>query len=283
MAYIGPEPAESFTSFATQTFSVSATTSYTLDHAVANENELALFINNVRQQPGSGKAYTATGTALTLSEATASGDAMYCVFLGRALQTVTPATNSVTSSMINYPLTTFSSTGIDDNASANSITIDSNGHVTMPLQSAVHAYPNTAQDNMSTGIVTIALGAEIYDVNSDFDTSSSTFTAPVTGKYQVNASVTISDIDTAYQWMYGILLVSSNRNYYLQQIQPRYEITEDYSSYGRGFNASTLVDMDANDTLLLKVRHSSHGSAQHDVVVGSASAPETFLTVHLAC
>jgi hypothetical protein len=208
---------------------------------------------------------------------------MYCVFLGRALQTVVPATNSVTSSMINYPLTTFSSTGIDDNASANSITIDSNGHVTMPLQSAVHAYPNTAQDNMSTGIVTIALGAEIYDVNSDFDTSSSTFTAPVTGKYQVNASVTISDIDTAYQWMYGVLLVSSNRNYYLQQIQPRYEITEDYSSYGRGFNASTLVDMDANDTLLLKVRHSSHGSAQHDVVVGSASAPETFLTVHLAC
>ena len=100
MAYIGPEPAESFTSFATQEFSTSATTSYTLDHAVANENEIALFVNNVRQQPGSGKAYTATGTALTLSAATASTDTMYCVFLGRALQTVTPATNSVTTSML---------------------------------------------------------------------------------------------------------------------------------------------------------------------------------------
>jgi len=101
MAYIGIQPAESFTSFATQTFSVSATTSYTLDHAVANENEIALFVNNVRQQPGSGKAYTATGTALTLSAATASTDTMYCVFLGRALQTVVPATNSITTSMIN--------------------------------------------------------------------------------------------------------------------------------------------------------------------------------------
>ena len=100
MAYIGIQPAESFTSFATQTFSVSATTSYTLDHAVANENEIALFVNNVRQQPGSGKAYTASGTALTLSAATASTDTMYCIFLGRALQTVTPATNSVTSSML---------------------------------------------------------------------------------------------------------------------------------------------------------------------------------------
>ena len=70
MAYIGPLPAETFTSFATQEFSTSATTSYTLDHPVTNENELALFINNVRQQPGSGKAYTASGTALTLSAAT---------------------------------------------------------------------------------------------------------------------------------------------------------------------------------------------------------------------
>ena len=283
MAYIGIQPAEKFTSFATQEFSTSATTSYTLDYAVANENEIALFVNNVRQQPGSGKAYTASGTALTLSAATASTDTMYCIFLGRALQTVVPATNSVTSSMINYPLTTFSSTGIDDNASANSITIDSNGHVTMPLQSAVHAYPSSAQNDMATGIVTIVLGAEIYDVNSDFDTSSSTFTAPVTGKYQVNASVTIKDLDTAYHWMYGVLLVASNRNYYMQSIQPRYEVTQDYSDYGRAFNASTLVDMDANDTLLLKVRTSSHGSAQHDVVVGSASSTETFLTVHLAC
>ena len=100
MAYIGNQPAESFTSFATQEFSTSATTSYTLNHAVTNENEIALFVNNVRQQPGSGKAYTATGTALTLSAATASTDTMYCVFLGRALQTVTPATNSITNAMI---------------------------------------------------------------------------------------------------------------------------------------------------------------------------------------
>ena len=100
MAYIGPLPAETFTSFATQEFSTSATTSYTLDHPVTNENELALFINNVRQQPGSGKAYTAVGTALTLSAATASTDTMYAVFLGRALQTVNPADASVGTSQL---------------------------------------------------------------------------------------------------------------------------------------------------------------------------------------
>ena len=96
MGYIGNPPSENYTSFKTETFSTSATTSYTLSYGVANENELALFVNNVRQQPGSGKAYTATGTALTLSAATASTDTMYAIYLGRALQTSVPATNSIT-------------------------------------------------------------------------------------------------------------------------------------------------------------------------------------------
>ncbi len=100
MAYIGNIPAEQFTSVDIQNFSVSATANYTLDRPVANENEIELFINNVRQHPGSGKAYTASGTALTLSEATAGTDTMYCVYQGKARQTVTPATSSVTNDML---------------------------------------------------------------------------------------------------------------------------------------------------------------------------------------
>ena len=100
MAYIGNIPAEKFTSVDIQNFTVSATANYTLDRPVANENEIELFINNVRQHPGSGKAYTASGTALTLSEATAGTDTMYCVYQGKARQTVTPATSSVTNSML---------------------------------------------------------------------------------------------------------------------------------------------------------------------------------------
>ena len=77
MSYIGNTPGLKYTSFAVQHFTTSATTGYTLDHAVSNENEIRLVINNVVQQPGSGKAYTASGTTLTLSAATASTDAMY--------------------------------------------------------------------------------------------------------------------------------------------------------------------------------------------------------------
>ena len=98
MAYIGKEPADSFISFAKQDFSTSATTSYTLDNAVTNENELALFINFVRQEPTT--AYTASGTTLTLTSATASTDDMYCVYLGQAKQTVNAPDGSVGSSQV---------------------------------------------------------------------------------------------------------------------------------------------------------------------------------------
>ena len=106
MAYIGVQPADAYTSFAVQHFTTSATTSYTLDNPVANENEIALFINNVRQEPGSSYAYTASGTALTLSAATSASDTMYCVFIGKAVQTVTPAVGSVTNDMLSGSIAT---------------------------------------------------------------------------------------------------------------------------------------------------------------------------------
>ena len=102
MPFIGNQPALSYTSFAKQDFTTSATTSYTLDNSVANENEIALFINFVRQEPTT--AYSASGTTLTLTSATSASDDMYCVFLGKAVQTVTPASGSVTNDMISYPL-----------------------------------------------------------------------------------------------------------------------------------------------------------------------------------
>ena len=93
MSYIGTPPSNAFTSLLKQDFSTSATTGYTLDHAVNNANDIALFINFVRQEPTAG--YAASGTTLTLTSATASSDDMYCVYLGQALQTVNPANGSV--------------------------------------------------------------------------------------------------------------------------------------------------------------------------------------------
>ena len=94
MAYVGNTPADKTLKLEKQQFTTSATTSYTLSHSVSDPQDIALFINNVRQNPNS--SYTVSGTALTLSEATSASDTMYCVFLGRAIGTTGIAAGEVT-------------------------------------------------------------------------------------------------------------------------------------------------------------------------------------------
>jgi hypothetical protein len=205
MPFIGNQPALSYTSFAKQDFTTSATTSYTLDNPVANANELALFINFVRQEPTT--AYTASGTTLTLTSATSATDDMYCVFLGKAVQTVNPPNGSVgtaqlsddavTSAKINYPLTTFSSTGIDDNASANALTIDSSSNLQFNsgYGSVATAYGVRAWVNFN-GQGTIA-------INDSGNVSSLTDLG--TGFYQINFTTAMPDINYAVCGMSKLL------------------------------------------------------------------------------
>jgi len=100
MPYIGNDLATQFQAFATQTITGDGSTGYTLDRAVANGKEILVYINNVKQEEGSGKAYTASGTTITFSEAVASGDSCYLVYMGSAQQTVTAPSGSIVSGQI---------------------------------------------------------------------------------------------------------------------------------------------------------------------------------------
>ena len=187
MAYIGKEPADSFISFAKQDFTTSATTSYTLDNAVTNENELALFINFVRQEPTT--AYTASGTTLTLTSATTSSDDMYCVYLGQAKQTVNAPDGSVGSSQVAASIitgqTAETSIATDDtvlihDTSAGALRkmtranfVSGIGGTNTP---AFLAYPSSAQSIPNNTNTTVVLDSEVYDTDNAF--SSNTFTVP---------------------------------------------------------------------------------------------------------
>ena len=92
MAYIGNTPAEKYISISSQTFTTINGTGYTLSSSVNNSEDIALFLNNIRQKPST---YTATGTSLTMGSATTTADELYCVYLGKALQTVSPGDASI--------------------------------------------------------------------------------------------------------------------------------------------------------------------------------------------
>jgi len=167
MPFIGNQPALSYTSFAKQDFTTSATTSYTLDQPVANANELALFINFVRQEPTT--AYTASGTSLTLTSATSASDDMYCVFLGKAVQTVNPPNSSVGASQI-----------VDA-----SITSGKLASGVLPTNTPAFEAKKTSGQSLSSGVnQKVIFDLESFDTNSNYDpTTNYRFTPTIAGKY----------------------------------------------------------------------------------------------------
>ena len=291
MPYIGNQPAEQFTSFATQEFSTSATTSYTLDHAVTNENEIALFINNVRQQPGSGKAYTATSTTLTLSEATASTDTMYCVFLGRALQTVTPATNSITAAMISDDAVTGAKLNTDvisaqtalgaEPADTDEFLVSDAGVLKRVDYSYIKGGGITEADQWRlsstfSGSGTLTSNLERVDgtlqgyLNSGtgMSQSSGVFTFPSTGIWEVIATFEL-DSQTNASYMDGQIEATSDNSSYADVALARGGHAGNTGADDRGtFTCSTILDI--TDTSNHKVRFvvdNSSGSTVGDSTV----------------
>ena len=146
--------------------------------------------------------------------------------------------------------------------SSSNLVVDTAGHVTMPKQSAFLVAPSTAQNNLSTNADnTIAFGTEIYDVGSNF--ASNTFTAPVTGKYQLNINLRLNNVDTAADY-YTTYIITSNRAYYALEDPGQYNDDINYKTY----NFSVLADMDASDTAYISV-YQAGGTAQTDTAYES--------------
>ena len=96
MPYIGNQPADRFGSLAYQDLTgvtgSPVKRGFTLNQAVANEMEIEVFVNNVRQEPT--VAYTVSGTALTMTGDVETTDDFYVVFQGKAIGTVTHPSNT---------------------------------------------------------------------------------------------------------------------------------------------------------------------------------------------
>ena len=148
-------------------------------------------------------------------------------------------------------------------SNSNGIVIDGSGHVTKPLQPAFCVNPSSSQSNVSDQD-DIVFGTERFDIGSNF--ASNTFTAPVTGKYQLNYSVTFGDVDNDAHHM-RITLKTSNKDYE-NLFDPRAHDT-DASFFN--MSMSVIADMDANDTAFLRFDFGSISSpSQKDIRTSSS-------------
>ena len=135
------------------------------------------------------------------------------------------------------------------------------GAVTKSLQPAFQAFPTSAQTDIAINTaVTIVLGTEGFDLGANF--ASNTFTAPVTGKYQLNVVLSAGqlDIDATF---YQLQLVTSNKSFD-QTLDPLFSSDTAYWSW----SFSVLADMDEDDTAVIKL-YQAAGAAQADIGTGT--------------
>ena len=144
--------------------------------------------------------------------------------------------------------------------------IDATGAITKPLQPAFLAQPASAQLNIPINAVTdVVFGTERFDQNADF--ASNTFTAPVTGRYQLNTTIYVQNMDAANNY-FDVILSTSNRNYFHTIDPESYEANNEDAPYYT-MCIAVLADMDANDTAKVQIGIPNNGTAQCDVQTGS--------------
>ena len=142
------------------------------------------------------------------------------------------------------------------------INFNSRELVTTP---AFLATPATGQNNIALNTaVTVVFGTEVFDNNGDF--ASNTFTAPVTGRYQLSMLIGLQQLDAGHTFS-GANIITSNRNY-LFTIDNAADFSQDFSENPFSTTLSILADMDAGDTAHITVQCQG-GTQQTDIYTGS--------------
>ena len=298
MAYIGnTAPSRFVSNRAASVYSGDGSTvAFTLEQVVTQDEDVLVSVDGVVQEPSVAYAVS-SGTTLTFTAAPSNnaGNNIFVYYLASQVGTVGhPAAQNLSAGTGTFTgdITIGDASaadkkilfdgnaqdyhiGLDDSTDSltigkgstlgttTSMAIDANGIITKPLQPAFLVKVGSTQTNIALdGYVTVVIGTEIFDVGGNF--ASNTFTAPTTGKYQLNATFYMLALDTGAAF-YEFAINTSNLKYSID-FDPNF--SGDLTYYAINFNV--LADMDASDTSTLTI-YQSGGTQQTDV-----SAATTF-------
>lgn len=170
------------------------------------------------------------------------------------------------------------STG-NDLSTNNMFIVTTAGEITKPLQPAFLAVlDSTISDVTGDGTgYSIVWDTTVFDQNSDFD-GTSTFTAPVTGRYRFDIGVTLGDLAAGHNNI-NPQLITSNRSYAYYQINPG--AARDVNN-NLAYCFTCIVDMDAADTAYVRI--AVYGSTKVvDIVSNGSADPYNWFSGNLEC
>lgn len=159
--------------------------------------------------------------------------------------------------------------GASPSAGSNLMKVSSAGEFNYPLQPAFFAYLATQQNDKTGNGAVYTLGTdaltEVFDQNGDFNVNG-TFTAPVTGVYDLRAQVTV--VNDSAVTTYVIAIVTTLGTYQKTFIKASGTETE-------SIDISVLAPMTATNTATVTITVSGSG-ADDSNIVGSATRQTYF-------
>lgn len=189
----------------------------------------------------SNTASSAANMAVVVGGATAADPTHQAVVSGVTTWTW-GADNSVTSPTAD-PFVIAQGTALGTN---NVMSVATSGEINYPLQPAFLAVAATQSNATGDGTsYTMQFTTEVFDQNSDFD-GTSTFTAPVTGRYKLQSTCTYTGIGAANTNVNAVTINTSNRGY--GSNIGNLTVIKDAAFNVYAATVSTLADMDAADT-----------------------------------
>ena len=255
MGYVGNEPLVNFTSFAKQDITGDGGANYTLTHAVANANEIEVFVNNVRQEPTD--AYSVSGTALTMTGNVASSDNFYVVYLGKAIQTTVPPDGSVSTAKIADSAVTnakIANTTIDITSKVTGVLPVANSQTNTP---SFEAYLGSQQTISHLTDTKVQFNTEVFDSDNKYDNSTNyRFTPTVAGKYHVYANIGVKVGSFEIQ-QHNVKIALNGSDYRTVQMYVQPSEMSIHSNY-----VSATMDLDADDyvEIFTTVRQTGSGT-----------------------
>ena len=194
MGYIGNQQAEGFVQRPTKQDLTGATgTSLTLTHAVSKEEDIDLYINNVKQEPTT--AYTVADTAVTLTGSVVASDDIYVVYNSLALQTVVPPDGSVTTAKLasgavtNAKIDTMAATKLTGHRTSSNIILFSGVGYNSTQAISTTTTTGLFDDVTLSGSSYFSNVVANYNNMVDEDSETARFTPPEDGYYFINYQV----------------------------------------------------------------------------------------------
>jgi hypothetical protein len=252
----------------------------------ATSTDGAAVINNANISPtGNVTAITANatgGNAVAIQSSYINTGSASCVTIGAGgkcgiyqCSLESTNTNIITGSgEVVYANLACANTGLEINATTQTENYSLLGKWRAVGQPCVLAHRSSSVANATGAGVTytILFNTEIFDQDSNYNPGTGTFTAPVTGKYLIQASCLLQNIGASHTDA-ALSIVTTARTFQV------YQYVTPFAGRNNTMQISAICDMTATNTATITIQVA--GSTQTVTVGGQATNPLTWLSVEL--